>query len=442
METNRLQTKTANARIGRKLELLLQTGQILMENGANSRRIVRIMKRAAAYMDIPEETLHIHVTYTTIMANISDGDRSITKFQKCYKHGVDMTIISGLSKLSIRALKEDYPLEEYGRQLQEIRDRGRSYTDLFVTVGASLACGGFCKLLGGDWPAFLYTAFCAIAGFWTRRQLGRFDLGPYIGVFAATFVATCLAFLTHWLPSSTPWHPMLACALFTVPGIPLINAVDDLLENHIVSGMTRAVNALLIVVSMSFGIVLAIKLCGVQDFTALSLEPRGSYLTYAIAAAVASVGFSTIFNTPRRLLWVIALGGALSVCVRNYLSFELGVEPGVASFGGALAVSLVALQAIHWFHTPNHVLTIPSVIPMVPGVLLYRMLFGVININDLDPAAALQAMQSGVNACLTLLAIALGVAIPNSFAQRYLEVRKREHLQTILRTRREQQAKE
>lgn len=424
--------------IGRKLELLLQTGQVLMENGANSRRIVRVMKRVAAYMDIPEEKLHIHVTYTTIMANVSDGDHSITKFQKCYKHGVDMTIISGLSKLSIRALKEDYTLEEYGRQLRGICEKGRSYTDFFVTIGAGLACGGFCKLLGGDWPAAFYTALCAIAGFWTRRQAGRFDISPYIGIFAAAFVATCLAFLTHRLPSATPWHPMLACALFIVPGIPLINAVDDLLENHIVSGITRAVNALLMVVSMSFGIVSAIKLCGVQDFTALSLEPRGSYFTYAVAAAIASVGFSTIFNTPRRLLWVIALGGGISVCVRNYLIFELGVEPGIASFAGAMAVSLIALQAIHWFHTPNHVLTIPSVIPLIPGVLLYRMLFGIININDLDPAAALQALQSGVNACLTLLGIALGVAIPNSFAQKYLEMRKREHLQKILNARQSQ----
>ena len=329
MDTEQIRLADTYAQIGRKLELLLQTGQILMENGANSRRIVRIMKRVAAYMDIAEERLHIHITYTTIMANVSIGDQSLTKFQKCYTHGVDMAVIAGLSQLSIRALKEDYSLEEYSRQLYRIRTRSRSYSTLFMTLGVGIACGGFCKLLGGDWPASFYTALCAIAGFWTRRQLGRFELGPYVGIFTAAFAATCLAFFTHWLPSSTPWHPMLACALFIMPGIPLINAVDDLLENHIVSGMTRAVNALLIVVSMSFGIVLAIRLCGVQDFTALSLEPRGSYLTYAVAAAIASVGFSTLFNTPRRLLWVIALGGALSVCVRNYLSFELGVGPGI-----------------------------------------------------------------------------------------------------------------
>ena len=59
--------------------------------------------------------------------------------------------------------------------------------------------------------------------------------------------------------TETPWHPLLACALYIVPGVPLINAVNDLLDNHINTGLVRAMNTLLIVIAMSFGIMLAIK---------------------------------------------------------------------------------------------------------------------------------------------------------------------------------------
>lgn len=411
--------------IGKKIELLLRTGQLLMENGANSNRIVRTMKRVAAYMDIPEEKLHIHITYTTIMANVSDGNHSITKFQKCFKHDVNMTIISGISKLSVRALEQAYPLEEYGRQLDAIQNRGRFYPTLAMIVGAGFACGGFCRLFGCDWPAFFYTSVCAMAGFYLRYQCKRANINSYVGIFIAAFGSTCMAYLTHFLPgSATPWHPMLACALFIVPGIPLINAVDDLLDDYIVAGMTRAVNASMMVGSMSFGIVFAIKLCQVEDFTSLSMEPRGSYLGYAAAAAIAAAGFSAIFNTPPRLLWVVALGGTISVCVRNLLNFELGLGQGIGSFAGAMLVSIIAIKAVHWFHTPSHVLTIPSVIPLIPGVLMYRMIFGVININELDGHAVMQAFQSGVNACLIILGIALGVAVPDIFARKYLNMEK------------------
>lgn len=435
MDENVLRLEDTYKRIGRKMELLLQTGQMLMENGANSSRIARLMKRIATYMDIPEEKLHIHITYTTIMANVSDGNHSITKFQKCYKHGVDMTVISAISKLSVRAFEKNYSLEEYGRQLSGIQKRDRFYTNFFVTIGAGFACGGFCRLFGCDWPAFFYTSICAIVGFQLRHQCNHLRMNPYVGIFVAAFVSTCLAFFMHYLPSATPWHPMLACALFIVPGIPLINAVDDLLENYITAGMTRAMNTLMMVGSMSFGIVLAIKICGVDDFTALSMEPQGSYYGYAIAAAIAAAGFSTIFNAPWRLLWAIAIGGMISVCVRNFVAFELGFGMGIASFAGAMAVSMISLKAIHWFRTPTHVLVIPSVIPLIPGVLMYRTLFGIININALDGQALMQALQGGVNSSLIILGIASGVAIPNIFIRNYLDGVKRKDLLKLLEQR-------
>ena len=53
----------------------------------------------------------------------------------------------------------------------------------------------------------------------------------------------------------------------------------------------------------------------------------------------------------------------------------------IGSFMGSFVVSLIAVKAVHWFHVPNHVLTIPSVIPMVPGVLMYRSLLALINMR-------------------------------------------------------------
>ena len=37
------------------------------------------------------------------------------------------------------------------------------------------------------------------------------------------------------------------------------------------------------------------------------------------------MGFSMIFNIPRRLLWVVAIGGIIAVCTRNFVN--LGPSP-------------------------------------------------------------------------------------------------------------------
>ena len=58
---------------------------------------------------------------------------------------------------------------------------------------------------------------------------------------------------------------------------------------------------------------------------------------------------------------------------------------------------------------------------MIPGVLMYRMLFGLINMNgqSIDQVTPLmKAIESGVNSGLVIMCIALGVAIPNIFGRK------------------------
>ena len=259
----------------------------------------------------------------------------------------------------------------------------------------------------------------------------------------AALVSTCLAYITTFTGfSGTPYHPLLACALFIVPGVPIINFVDDMIDNYIQVGIVRAVNTVLMVCAMAFGIVMAMRLLAMEDvvidkkFSELSMVPHDPYYIYAIAAAISAMGFSMIFNIQRRLLWVVAVGGILAVCTRNFVNFELGLGPVIGSFMGAMVVSLVAVKAVHWFHVPNHVLTIPSVIPMIPGVLMYRALVALINMHGVVGEVTV-AVSNGINASLIILCIALGVAVPNIFARRYIAKDRQRFLKEELQKRRE-----
>ena len=429
--------------IRRKLDLLLRTGQLLVESAADTNRIVRNMNRVAAYLGLPEEKLHIDVSYTMLVANLSDGSHSYSKFQKCEKHGINMTAISEISKLSWKAIEQDYSLDRYEEELKKIKSKKRNYLPYLVAVGAGFACGGFCKLFGCDWIAFLFASICAFMGFRVRARCIEFGINHYMSITIAAFVATCLAYATSFSGlSTTPYHPLLACALFIVPGGPLINFVDDMIDNYIQVGIIRAVNTVLMLCAMAFGIVIAMRLLVMEDvvidkkFSELSMVPHDSYYVYAISAAIAAMGFSMIFNIQRRLLWVVAIGGIVAVCTRNFVNFELGYGPVVGSFMGSLVVSLIAVKAVHWFHVPNHVLTIPSVIPMIPGVLMYRALFALINMNGVVGEVT-TVVSNGINASLIILSIAFGVAVPNIFARRYIAKDRRRFLKEELQKRRE-----
>jgi uncharacterized membrane protein YjjP (DUF1212 family) len=422
----------------RKLDLLLRTGKLLMESAADTNRIERNMKRVAAFMGIPEEKLHIDIRWTMIMVNVSDERNSFSKFQKCEKHGINMTTISQVSKLSWRAIEQDYSLDKYEEELEKIVRQPRNYTPYIVAIGAGFACGGFCKLFGGDWIAFLLTSICTFIGFRVRARCVEAGLNAYMGIALAAFICTCLAYASSFLGiSGTPYLPLLACA-----GVPLINFVDDMIDNHLLVGITRAANTVMMVAAMTFGIAFALRLLVMNDvsidhkFSELSMVPHDPYYVYAIAAAISAVGFSMIFNIQRRLLWVVALGGIIAVCIRNFVNFELGYGPVIGSFMGSFVVSLIAVKAVHWFHVPNHVLTIPSVIPMIPGVLMYRSLLGFINLHGVIGEVT-NAFSNGINSALIILCISLGVAVPNIFARRYIAKDRQRYLQEELEKRRQ-----
>ena len=91
--------------IRRKLDLLLRTGKLLVESLADTNRVVRNMNRVAAYLGLPEDKLHIDVGFTMLQVNLSDNAHSFSKLQKCEHHGVNMTAISEVSKLSWRAIE-------------------------------------------------------------------------------------------------------------------------------------------------------------------------------------------------------------------------------------------------------------------------------------------------------------------------------------------------
>ncbi len=442
--------------VRRRLDLLLKTGKLLVESSADTSRILRNMKRTAAYLGLTEDKLHIHITYGMLMVNFSDEEHSFSKFQRCVHHGINMAAISALSKLSWTVIREDYSLDKYEEELEKIANCKRNYTPWQVATAAGFACGGFCVQFGCDWTAFFYASIAAILGFRLRMYLNSLGSNGYANIAVAAFVSTILAWLSaylsmplvanalpEWLAtvlhSSTPWHPLMACALFIVPGVPLINFVSDMLDSHFTMGLNRALNTLLMVVAMSFGIALAIKVCGIDNFVKdLSMTPHNSYLSYAIAAAISAMGFSTIFNIPYRLLPVVAIGGIIAVCSRNYANLgpsnnNIGLDLGpiIGSLIGSSLISIICIKAVHIFHVPHHVLSIPSVIPMVPGVLMYRALFGLIEMQGVVGELT-DAFSNGVKASLIILCIAIGVAIPNIFARQWIAPERRRKLDYLI----------
>ena len=133
-------------------------------------------------------------------------------------------------------------------------------------------------------------------------------------------------------------------------------------------------------------------------------------------AGIAAIGFAILFNVPRRTLfpiWCIGfLGGLIKFTAVN---FEMGVV--FASFLGAVAVGIVAIQMAHLKDSPPLVFSIPSVIPMIPGVFAYKFMLGMIALTSIENSDAylqtlIDTVNNGAKMMFVLIALGTGVAIP------------------------------
>ena len=419
--------------IRKKVKILLRMGCLLSENGANANQIVRDMRRAAAYMGIPADDLHIHIAYSNILINIHSPEDCFTSFRNVQYLGANMDIISSISVLTWTALRNEYTLDEFSQELEEIAKKDPPHSNATSAIFAGFACGAFPILFGGTIISAWITTFCALLGFIILLILKRFQINGYISIACAAAVSSGLAFLSGCIfDSADVIYAMIACTLFMVPGIPLINTVDDLLNNYILAGISRAVHTLLIVGSMTVGISFAQYFNHSYDFTHLSIVPDSISPVLLGAAVVGAAGYAVMFYTPIRLLPLIGIGGLIAILVKNTLILHLGFSVFGATFIAAAMVSLFSLKAARHVKTSSKVLAIPSAIPLVPGVFIYRFLYAMLHINSLTSTTLVEAIQSGVTAILIIISIGVGVAIPSILAGKILDARKEKKLESLL----------
>ena len=139
-------------------------------------------------------------------------------------------------------------------------------------------------------------------------------------------------------------------------------------------------------------------------------------LEQGIWFGIAAIGFAVLFNVPFRALLPVFIMGALGGLTKTFI-LQFGVNVIVASFMGAALIGLLSIPFAHKKHAPPPIFAIPAVIPMVPGILTYRIMLGLINMaGTVNPATYTQIMSETVNyslkVMLILMSLAGGVAIP------------------------------
>ena len=157
-----------------------------------------------------------------------------------------------LSALSWEAYDNHLPLETLWDKYEKIISRPKM-DPLCTLFLVGFANASFCALFGGDWTARLIVFSATLIGFYIKQIMQKKKINHYLVFIVSAFVASMVASSALTL-ETTAEIAIATSVLYLVPGVPLLNGVIDIVEGHVLTGCTRLIQALLLVLCISVGL--------------------------------------------------------------------------------------------------------------------------------------------------------------------------------------------
>ena len=257
----------------------------------------------------------------------------------------------------------------------------------------------------------------AAAGAILRRTVARYSANAFLQPFCAALVAGVIGALAVRYQLSSSLRLVAVCpCMVLVPGPHVLNGALDLLNGRIHLGAARLIYAGLIIVAISTGLLLGLALLGVTLPVAEAARAVPLWQD-VIAAGVAVASYSVFFSTPLNMLaWPVAVGMAAHALRWATLTL-LGAGAATGAFIACLTVGMILTPVAHRSHMPFAAIGFASVVSMMPGVFLFRMASGLVQLAGSSNAGfdLLRATTAdGIIALTTVLAMSFGVVVPKA----------------------------
>jgi len=410
-----------------RCNLVLAFARVLYVNGQATDQTLDAAERLANTLALRAQVMP---RWGELQLQAEDTDARLISAVAADPAGVDMDRVAstmraieeiGAGRLSPAAAKE---------AITKISTTPPAPTWLF-TLAAAAGAVALAVIFGIQHPvAAALILVSAGAGALLRRGLAQFSVNDFLQPFCASLLAGVIGALAVRYQLSSSLRLVAVCpCMILVPGPHFLNGAMDLIGGRIHLGAARLTFAGLIVVAISTGLLLGLTLLGVS----FPVDPVGRAVPLwldVIAAGVAVFAYSVFFSTPLHMLaWPVAVG-MVAHALRWATLTVLHSSAATGALVACLIVGLILTPVSRRSHMPFAAIGFASVVSMMPGVFLFRMASGLVQLAG-GEHATLELISAttadGMIAVTIILAMSFGLIVPklaiDHFSERATQAR-------------------
>lgn len=411
------------------LDFCLRVGEVLLASGAGAADVTATMRSLARHLGL--RNADIDVTFVNISMQHQEGadELPVMATRQVKARVIDYEHLTRVDHLVRAVLRDELDLKAARTELGRITSTGHARPRWAVTLGLALMAAGITVQLGGDALVALLGSVSAAVIDRVQLALTRRRIPVFYQQVAGAGVASLLAVAATASPLDIDTgSAVTANIIVLLAGIGFMGALQDALTGFYITAGARITEALLSTAGIIAGVTGGFALAGILGVEITRAEPGVSDLqSLGLSLGGAAVGagaFAYASYAPKRIVLPIALIAALALGIVLAFPDDVGRAWPVAV--AAFVVGLVSYSVSGRLKVPPLVTVVSAMVPLLPGLSIYRGLTLLAEEGNNSASAGLLALFGAASIAVSLAAgVILGeyVAQPVRREARRLEVR-------------------